>query len=220
MSVFITAGTQSKLKLQAIEEAATEIYDESNIVTNGIIAKSYVNDQPYGYDEIILGANNRLSFCDASNKPSHTNNDEKINILISIENGIVNIGDSFYDLAFVIAKDTNSGKVSKAFSSTVEIPDEYIQQIRKSNFSQTIGDVLQKETEDENHNKDPHYYFTNGNVSRKTILSDCIKIVLSQIKEKKEELYSMHPDHGLICNVCGCSAQAQHMDCYYTMYDD
>jgi non-canonical (house-cleaning) NTP pyrophosphatase len=211
----VIVGTKSNIKICAVREASNCVFDEYNYSITDVDSESKVNNQPYGFDEIVKGAENRLSFCRESVPLNRTN---QICILVAIENGIVFIDNEFYDIAYILVENEDTLEVSSSFSSTVKLPKNIIYKVTNSNYEKTIGDFI-----DKTNPKDPHSSLTNFNVARKDILTQALKIALSQLKIKEEthiindnnqDIYAIHPEYGLICKVCGSSAQAQHMDCF------
>ena len=214
----IIVGTKSDIKTNAVREAIYSVFDEYECKITNVDSESKVNNQPYGYEEISEGTDNMIQCC----RESVPLNSEEIFLLIAIENGVVKINEEFYDTAYILVENYNTNERYSSFSSAIKIQNKVVYESTSSNFEKTIGDIIDKKSP-----KDPHSILTNYVVARKDILSQALKIALSQVKlvEVKEEndetdIYAMHPDYGLICTVCGSSAQAQHMDCYNMMNED
>lgn len=210
----VIVASKSNIKLNAVKEAVAAVYDEYNYTISGVDSVSGVNNQPYGYDQITEGAQNRLNSC-------HENiplNDQDTICCIAIENGVIRINSIFYDIACIIVENYSTGEVYTSFSTTVEIPREIVYKVVESNYEKTVGDII-----DPNNSKDPHSILTNFILCRKDILRQALVSSLSQLENKnKKEITKGHelgntafdPDYGFICTHCGTSAQAQHVDCW------
>lgn len=219
----IILGSKSHIKLNAVKEAVSHVFDEYNYTITNVETESNVNNQPYGYDEITEGAQNRLNDCHES--VPLTQEEDNVNyILVAIENGIIKINSFFYDLACVMVENYQTGEVYTTFSTTIEIPREIIYKVTESDYEKTVGDII-----DPNNSKDPHSTLTNFVLCRKDILKQALVSSLSQLEDKnKKEIIknipiqdtAIDPEDGLICTHCGLSAQAQHLDCWNMDLED
>lgn len=172
MRVGITS--KSQLKINAILHACKKMNVEYREVIDAD-CYSGINDQPFGLDETLLGAENRLDHF----KTEMLNRKETCDIMVSIENGIVKMGEKYIDLA-VIVIEVEEGDRFYATSSGIEFDAEYVDEAKRRGFySNTVGSVMAESLECTSN--DPHRLLTYGRFSRQKILTDGIMKCLSQV---------------------------------------
>ncbi len=89
----IIVGSQSPIKLEAVRETVLELGILVDVV--GVNVSSGVNVQPYGYDEIMRGAQNRAAVA------LGVHGDQDTAATIGIENGVVERGNKYFDVAAI-----------------------------------------------------------------------------------------------------------------------
>ncbi|MFH0779820.1 MAG: DUF84 family protein [Parcubacteria group bacterium] len=176
----IVVASTSTVKLFAVKEAVLEIMpealgkapDEFQFIP--VSAKSGVNIQPYGLDEIEQGASNRL----LKAADAHSEYD----LLVSIENGLLKEDHNFTDIAVIILC-TPGYNTLKTLSAGIAVPRATVQETREAGFDKrTWGQTLAMQyPHSPCQADDPHSFLTNNKFSRKKILADAIKIALAQI---------------------------------------
>jgi inosine/xanthosine triphosphatase len=166
----IGIGTTSELKIRALKEALEKLGIEYDVVP--MKTDSGISNQPFGYEEIIKGANTR-----AKKVLDELNAD----IGVGIENGLVEIGENYFDVAciFVISKD---GETSTAFSSAILMPKWIIEEIKEKNTE--VGEITKRLSGDPE--KDGFKYFTNGVITRKEALIPAIVFAFAKILNKEK----------------------------------
>lgn len=157
----IHIASTSKIKLDAVENVlgpSSHRYIKHDVPSN-------VPVQPIGQSEIELGATNRMNEV----KTQET--------IIAIENGIIMLGDTHYDIACVKLK--TDGKVYTTWSTLVPIDGTLVKNevIINANNSTTIGHLISPDNP-----IDPHSKLTNSMVSRQDILEQAIKVVVGMSK--------------------------------------
>jgi len=179
----VLVATQSKAKLAAVADAF-KAFTGAAVKTKGVKAASGVKEQPYGHDETLQGANNRLQAATATADAEGIEYD----FACSIESGLVPIecrpcfGDQvqYYDIGWVIVKHKESGKVAHVPSTGVAFPTEAVAQSRESRFETTAGDAMAEQGLTRN-TKDPHVDLTGGAATRSVLLSQAIQVAVGQV---------------------------------------
>jgi adenine phosphoribosyltransferase len=150
----INVGTTSSIKIQAIHEIFDSFY------VNPIETDSKVNIQPIGFEEIELGANNRIVGIPT---PS-----------IGIENGLVCINNIWFDVACIKLHDGTNIHTAWSTLIPVYLPEDYI-----TNGNYTIKTFAEEFNYP--NPKDPHSLITAGSLSRKDILKQALSAVYSKL---------------------------------------
>lgn len=173
-------ASKSALKEEATKLACQGLFDPLNVKMIAQNISSGVNDQPFGYDETIKGATNRLK----SLVDSTTPNDNSM--LISIENGLrySETEKCYFDFIHVIVK-----KGQTTFSHTQDcckVPTEIVNAIGKDKnqaFVETWGQVAKRKGLAKDANN-PHQEKDFGGISRVDHLLHALCKVLGQMKNQ------------------------------------
>ncbi len=172
MNIGVTS--KSQLKIDAIVDACEEMAIKHHTLIS-IDCDSRINDQPFNMDETLLGAENRLN----DFKTKMLNRNETCDMIISIENGIIKMGERYIDMA-VIVIETHGHVRFYSTSSGIEFDSKYVDEARKRGFySNTVGSVMAELIGCTGN--DPHSTLTHGHFSRQEILTDGVMKCLSQI---------------------------------------
>lgn len=187
-TVTIVLGTASALKLKAIQNAFNEAKESLGKVL-GIqsltfefettTAKSGVNEQPYGWEEIIKGANNRVK-----NALEICKDKSKARVVVTCENGVVELpanGPDYYmDIGWVVLLDVATNKQYVSSSTSVSIPAEVVQEVKQIGMTQkTIGDVMHKHDSSVS-TKDPHHKLMGGLMNRVPLMQQAVSAAIGQ----------------------------------------
>lgn len=164
----IALGTTSELKIRALESALQKVDLHSDIIP--IKTDSGVSDQPFGYEEMIEGAKNRVS---------GIKTDLDADLYVSIESGLVLINNMYFDIACVYCK-SREGQESLSFSSGYFVPDWMIDEIKEKNTE--LGFIIKKLSGD--NEKDPINFFSDKIIKREELISQAITIALVKIIDK------------------------------------
>jgi len=174
----ICIATASPLKIQAVSQSFSKLFQNAEIVTVSYDTKSNVNEQPKGHDETIRGAKNRLSHLKSILKENNIND---FDYLVAIENGLLymeNI-DTWYDIGWVLIEGDH-GNRHFTMSCSVLLPTHYVEQAREIGFEKiTVGSLLSKDLGC--NSKDPHHYLTHGFVSRIELLVQAVCTAIGQL---------------------------------------
>ena len=124
--------------------------------------KTGVNEQPYGDEEIFLGAWNRATFVlDAV---------PEARFGLGIENGLVPHRRGFHrDYAYVVLRERGTEEFEVATSAGVICPERFVQMSRDSFWNETAGSFYAKETGCDG--ADWHSHATGGLLTREAILT-------------------------------------------------
>lgn len=187
-TVNIVLGTTSALKLQAIKNAFTSALPQIGrelgagpiefafVTTN---TKSQVNEQPFGWEETIRGANNRtkhaIELAGLEAKPR---------FVVAIENGVVEIpanGTNYYmDIGWVILTDMSTSKQFFSSSTSLPVPSELFEAAKAKGLDKcTIGDILHARDPSIS-TKDPHLSLLGGLMSRVPLMEQAVSACIGQ----------------------------------------
>ncbi|MDQ5969065.1 MAG: inosine/xanthosine triphosphatase [Patescibacteria group bacterium] len=161
----IAIGTTSELKVRALKSAVVQIDLDAEIIPHK--TDSGVSVQPFGYDEIILGATNRAMQC---------KKDLDCDISLSVESGLVKIGDDYFDIACVCAI-SKDGNKSFTYSAGYFVPEWMIREIKENKTE--LGFITQRLSGDTD--KDPLKYFSNNVIKREELLSQAIILAIVKL---------------------------------------
>ena len=168
----IAIGTTSELKVRSLKEALYRFDIETEVIS--LKTDSKVSNQPFGYDETILGAKNRVKQCQEEINPD---------IAIAVESGLVEIQGNYFDIACVYAV-SKSGVESMSFSAGSLTPQWIIDEIKEKNTE--FGFITQRISGGEE--KDPQKYFSNGVIKRNELISQAIVLALSKLLNENRYL--------------------------------
>jgi non-canonical (house-cleaning) NTP pyrophosphatase len=163
-------------KLEATNSSFKSAYPNEDIKVIETKAESNINEEPTGFKETILGAQNRIS----NGKLSYHDYD----FIIGIENGLIEIqSDEWYDLACIILEDKKGYQV-KTFSTGILVPNEFVKESAKHNYQVTSSELMSKKYN--NSSTDPHEFLTNGFLKRKDLLNQAILAAIGQYMKFKQ----------------------------------
>ncbi|MEI6843228.1 MAG: inosine/xanthosine triphosphatase [bacterium] len=167
----IAIGTTSELKVRALKSAMGRLSIDAEVIQ--IKTDSKVSSQPFGYEEMIIGATNRATQC---------KNEINSDISIAVESGLVEIGENYFDIACVCAI-SKDGNKSFAYSAGYLVPEWMIKEIKEDGTE--LGFITQRLSGDSD--KDPLKYFSGSIIKREELLSEAI--ILALIKLSNENRY-------------------------------
>lgn len=168
----IVIGTTSELKIRSLKEALKRFDIEAEIIS--LKTDSKVSNQPFGYEETILGAKNRVKQCREEINPD---------IAIAVESGLIKLDGSYFDIACVYAL-SKDGVESMSFSSAFLTPEWIIDEIKEKNTE--YGFITQRISGDPS--KDPQKYFSGGIIKRDELISQAIILALTKLFNEKRYL--------------------------------
>ena len=177
-TITVALGSESVLKKMAVETAFQRIFSDCKIEIVTTNSDSGINDQPVGYTDTHLGAENRLN-----------NTREKIyncDYYVSIENGIMKNVDIWMDFAWVIVGyEDPTEPMGRIISTAIPFPEDLVEETRKKGFEKnTVGQLIADRSNGEAKSNDPHVYLTG--VGRKDILEQAIRTALGLLICRKK----------------------------------
>ncbi len=179
----IIVGSESPIKLEAVQDALNALKLQINDIV-GIKTNSGVPEQPFGFVNGWKGARNRVQ--EAIRKFTEKTGDG--DWFLGIENMIYagpvqdSCGAQYNDLACITLKPgpfcADNHLIYEAMSASVQIPREFVEKSRESQWGITAAEFMSAEHPEMNP-KDPHLWITHGVVSRQKILSDVLEILFA-----------------------------------------
>src|SRR5689334_18798874 len=139
----IALGSQSAVKLRAVEEAVRRFSLNAKIVP--VQARSGVSEQPFEH-ETVLGARHRAVHA-AQIVP-------QADLSLAIESGLFFRDEQWFDIAIVVARNT-TGAVVQVESEGCVFPTSAVEEVKRRGGEWTVGKVL-VEMELATQHDDPH----------------------------------------------------------------
>jgi inosine/xanthosine triphosphatase len=171
LSMKIAIATTSELKIRALKDALDKLGVNAEIVQRK--TDSGVSSQPFGFEEMTLGAKNRVAQC---------KKELNADLFLSVESGIAPIEGNFFDVACAYAL-SNDGKESISYSSGYFLPEWMVREVKEKNTE--LGHITQRLSG--GGEKDPLRYLSGDSMRREELLSQAIALAL--VKLSKEEKY-------------------------------
>eukprot|EP00933_Yihiella_yeosuensis_P067743 TRINITY_DN72758_c0_g1_i1.p1 TRINITY_DN72758_c0_g1~~TRINITY_DN72758_c0_g1_i1.p1 ORF type:complete len:236 (+),score=55.59 TRINITY_DN72758_c0_g1_i1:62-709(+) len=192
-SLRIVVASTAAMKVAAVKRLfekggpALDSSSDRGVSVEGIKAPSGVNDQPFGHEETIRGALNRLAAARLEVPGA--------DVYVSMENGLFEVdcsgssdreegsGRKCFDLAWVAIQDSH-GHQTLAHSAGIEMPSEAAEASKASGFKATAGGVVSESAEAAGHKvdpQDPHLHLTGGLCAREKLLLDALTAAWGQI---------------------------------------
>lgn len=157
----IYVSSKNLQKLEAVYNSFSEKYPNKHFIVKGCDINSEVPEQPVGKDQTFFGASNRLE------------NMKKLiqgNFYVSLENGVFNKDDHYFDYCCAIVCKNNNIKI--ADSDTVEFPQKYFEICERLEQKITVGQLIQNDTGIPKDNW--HQHFNENKLTRVNIMSKCL----------------------------------------------
>ncbi len=169
----IVLASMSTIKVQAVAKAAKGVFgDNVCIDVVAIDAKSGVNSQPVGMNEIMSGASNRL-WAARHTEPRNQR------ICIGIESGLLDFAGMWTDVAVVMVQQ-GSSNVFMSTSIGVPFPAEACSEARRRGFETNTAAEVMAEWGIFADAKDPH--ITLVGQSRESLLVPPLTIALNSLR--------------------------------------
>jgi non-canonical (house-cleaning) NTP pyrophosphatase len=178
----LNRGTVSETTTTAVTGSGSRILPALREIVHYIdiihaeAAPSLINEQPWGFEETLTGARNRLQHVKSIHK-------DKL-LYCAIENGLVQLNESIYDFAWVIVEMKIDDKYykSETLSAMVKFPTQEGLHVLQEGLSTTttVGSLLSLKYPDLDMN-DPHQALTSFLSCRTSILKEAILISIGQL---------------------------------------
>lgn len=173
-------ASTSEIKLSATRAALETLEWGGSSVKGLCVFPSGVPTQPIGFAEIKNGAYSRLDYLEDHLSEYGA---KRAAFLVSMENGLVVMDGEHFDVACVVVKDMETGRVSKTYSQMVPIPGTHFNFGPEKN--RTIGDILLENNLVTNP-QDPHAMLSG--VSRRDILKQAVATVFGVLFHRRLQL--------------------------------
>eukprot|EP00026_Physarum_polycephalum_P019730 Phypoly_transcript_21883.p1 GENE.Phypoly_transcript_21883~~Phypoly_transcript_21883.p1 ORF type:complete len:178 (+),score=25.93 Phypoly_transcript_21883:21-554(+) len=168
----VYVASLSPIKVSAVSEVVGELLS-GHFEVHGLHTESGIDDQPVGLEETFTGANNRVTHAKTLVTDSYL-------FIIGIENGIVQVGGKWVDLAVVLVSNAE-GDTFLSTSTGVVFDTKYVEMAKEKGFDKhTVGSIMAKAYGKGCSSTDPHEYLTSGAVPRKATLIQAVKVAVSQ----------------------------------------
>mmetsp|Transcript_13950 Transcript_13950/g.38105 ORF Transcript_13950/g.38105 Transcript_13950/m.38105 type:complete len:193 (-) Transcript_13950:18-596(-) len=179
----VVVASQAEMKVAAVRRLMGEGFAAADGEVLSVKAASEINEQPYGHEETIRGAMNRLKNAQAMEPGA--------DFYVAIENGIFEVSlptIRFFDLAWVVV--AGRGHQSLAHSVGVEMPAELVESARAEGFDRThVGNIIAATYPGVN-KQDPHHWLTSERCRREELLLQALTVAWGQLQRL------IHPQSG------------------------
>jgi non-canonical (house-cleaning) NTP pyrophosphatase len=166
MKIGVTA--RNKIKVDAVKKAYESIRILAEIT--GYSSPSNVGEQPVN-DLTLIGARNRITYL--------LENIDRLDRIVSIENGIFLENGCWIDRAVVVILNTHNRKEHIAYSDGVEFPIKYVEIAKEIGFERvTVGKVM-ADYGYVTYSKDPHKSISG--ISRGRYIEDTVAKLVREI---------------------------------------
>eukprot|EP00411_Alexandrium_monilatum_P065149 CAMPEP_0175527034 /NCGR_PEP_ID=MMETSP0096-20121207/19921_1 /TAXON_ID=311494 /ORGANISM="Alexandrium monilatum, Strain CCMP3105" /LENGTH=268 /DNA_ID=CAMNT_0016829679 /DNA_START=48 /DNA_END=851 /DNA_ORIENTATION=+ len=157
-------------------------------LVDGVRAPSGVNEQPYGHEEALRGAANRLEAAKASQPAA--------DYYVAIESSLTEVwiplgdpgrnGEGFdvrhFDTGWVLMERAGGGFRAVASSASVEIPAADVEVVKERGLDRkTVGAVVADRV-GLLERRDPHAWLTAGRRDRESLLGEAVAVALGQLE--------------------------------------
>lgn len=150
-------GSKNQGKIESAKEALSFYFEDVEIL--GVAVSSNVSEQPVN-EEIYLGAENRIENLKQYAKENKIN----VDLYMSVESGINKLTCGYVISNVAIVEDKN-GLISYGTGPQFPVPDRYVEDIIKTDFSTVMNKIFGEDKE--RHNKGGGIQMlTHGKVSR------------------------------------------------------
>lgn len=162
----IGIGTESSIKVRALEQAVHSLGIDADIVP--VKTPTNVSEQPYGYEDAVKGARNRME---------HVLARESVDVAVGLESSLVYVESlgQWFDVAVVVAK-TQLGHSGYAISTGYAVPAYMIKKVQETGVE--LGVIVQELAD--GGEKDTLKYISGGRLKREDALRVAMQSALIQ----------------------------------------
>lgn len=160
----ILIGTINPSKIEGIKTAFLKYY--KTIKYESIETKSNISEQPIG-EEIIEGAKNRIKHLKNYSK----DNNIKVDFYVSIEAGLINIGNKILNTNLCLIEDV-FGYESIGMSQCYLIPDFLVEKIKKESLGKVYDQIFKEKNL--NQKEGGIHYLSKGYFSRNLLVENSV----------------------------------------------
>eukprot|EP00929_Paragymnodinium_shiwhaense_P071799 TRINITY_DN36465_c0_g1_i1.p1 TRINITY_DN36465_c0_g1~~TRINITY_DN36465_c0_g1_i1.p1 ORF type:complete len:207 (-),score=45.07 TRINITY_DN36465_c0_g1_i1:282-902(-) len=184
----VVVASTAAMKVGSVRRMLEEVSFTSTdnaVAVEGVKAPSGINEQPFGHEETILGAQNRLR------------NAQKLApgaaFYVAIENGIFDVKmpdkQRYFDLAWIVIAegDSDTGHVGWAHSVGLEFPAQFVEAARAEGFDKTHAGHKMAASLAGMDPQDPHILLSGGAARREDLLLGGLKAAWGQLMRAKSQ---------------------------------
>lgn len=117
----VVIASKNPVKIQAVKNGFKRMFAGQNFTFLDLSSSSGVSSQPFGDEETLLGAQNRIE--------SSTQEEKDADFYVGIEGGVQHMGSEIEVFAWVVIKSMN--KYGKAKTGTFFLPEKIAQLVRE-----------------------------------------------------------------------------------------
>lgn len=161
----VLIATENSLKIEGARRALAEFYQDFEIIP--VSVPSGVPNQPANED-VYLGVKNRLNNLVSFAKDNNIDAD----LYLSLESGLYNFYGNWTNISLAMVRDKN-GYESFGTSPAYPIPNKYVDEIMKTDLSQTFKRVF-------NSNEQGISKLTNGKIHRADLVEQAFIMALTK----------------------------------------
>ena len=209
MSIRIGLASNSNLKIEAVKNAFCQLYPTIEVVSRN--TKSDINEQPIGFEETILGAENRmkhlieiLSF------------EPKVDFYVSIENGLIHVSNNkWLDIAWIILIDADKNTKYEGSSGGILFDTQSVEESRKIGWNTTTAGAIMAKKFDCN-STDPHSFITKNRAGRRTLITNALIGLIGEYENDISICEEILQNFKNVFN--DCDKDTQFMESFRKMY--
>eukprot|EP00927_Polykrikos_kofoidii_P065692 TRINITY_DN61425_c0_g1_i1.p1 TRINITY_DN61425_c0_g1~~TRINITY_DN61425_c0_g1_i1.p1 ORF type:complete len:191 (-),score=41.28 TRINITY_DN61425_c0_g1_i1:24-596(-) len=185
MASVVVASTAA-MKVGAVRQLFGEGLVAAGGSVEGVTAASGIGEQPFGHEETIRGAMNRLA--DAQRlRP-------RADFYVAIENGIFEVATPekrYFDLAWVVVAKGDGGdgkpcKTALAHSVGIEMPKAQVEEAREEGFDRTHAGHKIAAAHPGVNKQDPHMWITADRCCRQDLLVGALTAAWGQLQQQQQ----------------------------------
>ena len=174
-SLSILVGSKNPVKINATKAAFQSHFPQHDIKVTTVSAPSGVAEQPMTETETLLGARNRVSYCQSTSKATETSD-----YYVAIEGGVDNYPYGPAAFAYVVIATANMEQEAVGLSAQLPLPNNVYQALLKG---EELGNVIDKifNTQNAKQKSGAMGLFTNGLVTRQSTYQETLTLALARI---------------------------------------
>ena len=127
-SIRLIVGSTNPVKVSAAQSTLQRAFPEAEIIAQGIDAPSGVADQPMSEAETLLGAQNRVAFCQQA---------EQADFYVAFEGGVDEFSHGVATFAYVVVATSTQRSVGR--TADLPLPRQFYRSLQAG---KELGDVL------------------------------------------------------------------------------
>lgn len=163
----IIVGSNNPVKVNAVNTAFSQVFAPVVIECQGMEAVSGVAEQPMNAEETLLGAKNRVAFCQAHRQADY---------YVAIEGGVDQFAYGAATFAYVVIDDSSRQAIGR--SANLPLPDSIYQALQQG---EELGPLIDKlfNTDNIKQKGGAIGLLTNGHASRESAYHQAIILALA-----------------------------------------